>query len=52
MMSAWIILTLLAAFLVSSASIFEKKTLLSHHAMEFVTVLSLCTMLLALPVFI
>jgi drug/metabolite transporter (DMT)-like permease len=45
-------LTLIAAVLVSSASILEKKTLFHQHAMEFLTALSLCTMLLTLPLFL
>lgn len=51
MISAWIILALISALLVSSAGILEKRTLFQHHAMEFVTVLSICTALFTTPLF-
>jgi len=51
MISAWVILTLMAALLVSTASILEKKTLFLQHAMEFITVLSICTAVLTMPLF-
>ena len=51
MSSVWVAFTLIAALLVSSASILEKKTLFHQHAMEFLTALSLCTMMITLPLF-
>lgn len=51
MIPAWVVLTLIAALLVSTASILEKKNLFLQHAMEFITVLSICTAVLTMPLF-
>ncbi|MBN2459372.1 EamA family transporter [Candidatus Woesearchaeota archaeon] len=51
MVASWIILALISALLVSSSSILEKRTLLHQHAMEFITVLSICTAIFTMPLF-
>jgi len=45
----WLIYAILCAFLLSAASLVQKKTLIREHAMEFAATLAIITMILCLP---
>jgi drug/metabolite transporter (DMT)-like permease len=49
MSSAWLLFAILASILISASSIFEKKTLLKQHALEFAATMSIYTFILTIP---